>query len=129
EADQRKDQRNREREQESGQLAAATGFAVHDDHSHRGIIDSMVNGRREAMDHGNPAAAMFNPDRSRRIAVIGTSCSGKTTLARRLAVRLDCPHLELDAFHWGPDWTETPREQFREAVDIQTRQPAWVSCG
>lgn len=81
------------------------------------------------MDHGKPAATTFNPDRSRRIAVVGTSCSGKTTLARRLAEQLGCPHLELDAFHWGADWTETPREQFRETIEIQTRQPAWVSCG
>jgi adenylate kinase family enzyme len=69
-------------------------------------------------------------DRSmRRIAVIGTSCSGKTTLARRLAAELSCPHLELDAFHWGPNWTEKPPEQVRAAIDEQTRQPAWVSCG
>lgn len=81
------------------------------------------------MDHRKLAVADFDPDRPRRIAVIGTSCSGKTTLARRLAGHLGYPHLELDAFHWGPDWTGNPREQVRETIDRQTRQPAWVSCG
>jgi len=65
----------------------------------------------------------------RRVAVIGTSCSGKTTLARRLSDALACPRLELDALHWGPDWTEKPREQLCREVDVQTDQPAWVCCG
>jgi adenylate kinase family enzyme len=103
--------------------------AVHGDRSDQLKGDSIVNGQHEGMDHPECAALEFEPDRMRRIAVIGTSCSGKTTLARRLAAQLVCPHLELDAFHWGPNWTENPREQVRAAIDEQTRQPTWVSCG
>jgi adenylate kinase family enzyme len=33
--------------------------------------------------------------------VAGTSSSGKTTLARALAEKLDYAHIELDALHWG----------------------------
>jgi len=33
----------------------------------------------------------------KRVVVIGSSCSGKTTLARRLAEALGCEHSELDA--------------------------------
>ena len=32
-----------------------------------------------------------------RVVVVGTTCSGKTTFANRLAVLLDAPHVELDA--------------------------------
>ncbi len=35
-------------------------------------------------------------------------------MARRLAERLHVPHIELDALHWGPNWTEEPDEVFRE---------------
>ena len=44
-----------------------------------------------------------------RIAVVGTSCSGKTTVARRLAEHHGVPHVELDALHWGPNWSEPER--------------------
>ena len=40
------------------------------------------------------------------MVVVGTTGSGKTTLGRRLAAVLDVPHVELDALHWEPDWTE-----------------------
>lgn len=37
-----------------------------------------------------------------RVVIIGTSCSGKTTLAGTLAAALATPHIELDALHWLP---------------------------
>jgi adenylate kinase family enzyme len=52
----------------------------------------------------------------RRVAIIGVSGSGKTTLAGILAERLGVEHIELDAIHHGPDWTEMPAEQFRQVV-------------
>jgi adenylate kinase family enzyme len=44
--------------------------------------------------------------RPARVLIVGTSGSGKTTLARRLARTLGVPHIELDALHWEPNWTE-----------------------
>lgn len=60
----------------------------------------------------SPAKEFTMP--GRRIMVVGTSGSGKTTMARRLAERLGVQHVELDALHWGPNWTEEPDELFRE---------------
>jgi adenylate kinase family enzyme len=49
--------------------------------------------------------------------VIGSSGSGKTTVAAELARRLGVPHVELDALHHGPHWTEATAEELRERVE------------
>lgn len=64
-----------------------------------------------------------------RIAVMGTTCSGKSTFARALAERLDVPYLELDALYWGPDWSEPEPEEFRGRVEPFVRADAWVVDG
>lgn len=65
----------------------------------------------------------------RRISVIGTSGSGKTTMAKRLASRLGLPHVELDALHWGPNWTEEPDAVFRERAGNALASWGWVVDG
>ena len=64
-----------------------------------------------------------------RINVIGTSGSGKTTYAQRVAERLDIPHIELDALHWGPNWTEAPLEEFRTEVSNAVAGETWSLDG
>ena len=61
----------------------------------------------------------------RRILVAGTSGSGKTTTAQRLAQRLGIPHTEIDALFHGPGWV--PRESFEADVDAFSSEPAWVT--
>jgi len=61
--------------------------------------------------------------------VVGTSGSGKTTFARRLAAGLGIPHVELDALHWEPEWTEATDEVLRARVAEATAQDAWVVDG
>ena len=65
----------------------------------------------------------------RRINVVGTSCSGKTTLAREVARRLDVPHVEFDALFWGPDWTPVPATEFRERLTAALAADRWVADG
>ena len=65
----------------------------------------------------------------KRIVVVGTTGSGKTTMAGRLSSRLGIPHTELDALNWGPNWQTRPQEEFRTAVDEATRGEAWVVDG
>jgi adenylate kinase family enzyme len=64
-----------------------------------------------------------------RVAVVGTSGSGKTTLACQLSERLGVPHVELDALHWGPDWTPATPEVFRERTAQALSGGAWVTDG
>ncbi len=66
---------------------------------------------------------------AKRIAVIGTTGSGKTTLARQISNRLGIPHVELDALHWEPNWAEPSAEVFRDRVDRALRGDAWVVDG
>jgi adenylate kinase family enzyme len=69
------------------------------------------------------------PTDDRRIAVVGTTGSGKTTLARQLSERLGIPHVELDAIRYGPNWKETPDEIFRECVSQALSGRSWVADG
>ena len=65
----------------------------------------------------------------RRVAVVGTSCAGKTTFAAALAAQLQVPHIELDALHWRAGWVPAPGEVFRQAVATAVAAERWVSDG
>lgn len=64
-----------------------------------------------------------------RIAVVGTTGSGKTTLARELARRLGFDHIELDALNWEPGWQQAANDVFVERVRTAAERPRWVSDG
>lgn len=69
------------------------------------------------------------PKPGSRIAVIGATGSGKTTLAQQLGDILDLKVIELDALHWMPGWTEKPWVDIRAELDPMTRQDNWVTDG
>lgn len=64
-----------------------------------------------------------------RIAVVGATGSGKTTLARELAVRLGLRHVELDALHWEPHRVHASRDEFFRRVDQALAEDGWVTDG
>jgi adenylate kinase family enzyme len=64
-----------------------------------------------------------------RISIVGTTGSGKTTLAAELARILGCPHIELDALNWRPGWTAVPSDVFRQDVVEAVETPRWVTEG
>ena len=66
----------------------------------------------------------------RKISVIGSTCSGKTTLAAQLAERLGVPHIELDALHHGPNWQEASAAELRAKVkEALAGLDGWVTDG
>jgi adenylate kinase family enzyme len=65
-----------------------------------------------------------------RIAIVSTaSATGKTTLGRELARRLELPFHELDALHHGPGWTEATAEELRAKVEPLVAGEGWVIDG
>jgi adenylate kinase family enzyme len=65
----------------------------------------------------------------RRISVVGSSGSGKSTFARQLTAKLGVPHVELDGLFWDPGWTPVADATFRARVDAATAGDAWVADG
>jgi adenylate kinase family enzyme len=65
----------------------------------------------------------------KRVVVIGTSCSGKTSFASQLADKLAIAHTELDVLNWPPDWEMQPLEEFRSLVAEIVAQDLWVIDG
>jgi adenylate kinase family enzyme len=64
-----------------------------------------------------------------RVSVVGTTCSGKTRLSRKITSQCDIPHIELDAIHWQANWTPPSIEQFRLAVERVVAGDEWVIDG
>lgn len=50
------------------------------------------------------------------IVVIGTTGSGKTTLAAAIARQSGRAHIDLDDLHWLPGWVERAPDDFRAVV-------------
>lgn len=65
----------------------------------------------------------------RRISVVGSSGSGKTTMGRRLASRFGLPVIELDALYHGPGWVNPSREEFQRIVEDAIADERWVVDG
>ena len=64
-----------------------------------------------------------------RINVLGTSGSGKTSVARRIAKKLNIPYVELDELFWKPNWTESTDEEFFPKLEEALSADAWVLDG
>lgn len=64
-----------------------------------------------------------------RIVVVGTTSSGKSTLAENLANKLDLGFVELDAIYWRPNWVGTPDDEFAAKVDGATSGDRWALAG
>ncbi len=67
-----------------------------------------------------------------RIVVIGTSGSGKSTMAASIGAHFGLPVVELDEINWQPNWTalcQTDLPEFLRRVDAATSGESWVAAG
>jgi adenylate kinase family enzyme len=67
--------------------------------------------------------------RVRRVSVVGNAGSGKTRLAKQIAVIISVPHIELDAIHHLPGWEAIDPDTFMAEVDAITSTDGWVIDG
>ncbi|MBN8542515.1 MAG: AAA family ATPase [Deltaproteobacteria bacterium] len=66
---------------------------------------------------------------AKRINVIGTSGSGKSTFAKDLAKRLGFPYIEMDKVFWGPNWHWPSDEVFFDNLQRAINGDNWVLDG
>jgi adenylate kinase family enzyme len=64
-----------------------------------------------------------------RIAIIGTSATGKSSLAQAIAQKFKLKYIEQDRHYWLPGWQVTPKEQFFTSVVKEISEDSWVICG
>lgn len=64
-----------------------------------------------------------------RVAVFGTTGSGKSWLAERLAGQAGLRVIELDALYWGRGWQPAPLDLFRHRVERETAGDGWIVVG
>lgn len=65
----------------------------------------------------------------RRIMVIGSPGSGKSTFSRKLAEVTGIPLIHLDKEFWNDGWVETPKEQWRKKQIDLISGDEWIVDG
>lgn len=64
-----------------------------------------------------------------RVVIIGCSCAGKSTLARRLGEKNGLPVVHLDQLLWKPGWVENDRAEFDAKLAAELEKPRWIMDG
>lgn len=65
----------------------------------------------------------------RRVLVIGSPGSGKSTFARGLHRLTDLPLVHLDMLYWRADKTNLTREEFSAVLERELAQDRWIIDG
>lgn len=65
----------------------------------------------------------------KKIAIIGSGGSGKTTLALTLGKELGLPVYHLDKLYWKPGWTKTPNNQWASIQKELCEKESWIIDG
>jgi adenylate kinase family enzyme len=71
----------------------------------------------------------FDSQSMKRILVIGSSGSGKSTFARRLGELLSLEVIHLDKLFWHSGWRETPKDEWRIKVAKSLQGDSWIIDG
>ena len=64
-----------------------------------------------------------------RILIIGNAGSGKTTFAKKLAVKTGLPLTHLDQIYWRDNWEHLSQEEFDPILQDKLQAPQWIIDG
>lgn len=65
----------------------------------------------------------------KKVLVIGSGGSGKSTFSKALAKKTNLPLYHMDRIYWKPNWIETPFIEFKEEVAKIMKEPEWILDG
>ena len=65
----------------------------------------------------------------KRIVVIGSGGSGKSTFSSALGEKLGIQVVHLDKLYWRPGWVETPKDEWVDIVRRELAMDSWVMDG
>ncbi len=65
----------------------------------------------------------------KRIIILGSGGSGKTTLARFIGKKLNIPVYHLDKEYWLPNWERPDEKEWEERVKTLIKEPSWIMDG
>jgi len=66
----------------------------------------------------------------RKIIITGTSCTGKTTLGGKISQHLSIFQVDLDAYHFLPNWVEKEQSVFvNDVLNAIQDKSSWVITG
>jgi adenylate kinase family enzyme len=66
----------------------------------------------------------------RKIIVTGVTCTGKTTLGRKISEQLSIFQVDLDEYHFLPNWIEKEKPVFvKDVLNALSGRKSWVVSG
>lgn len=96
------------------------------------FVNTLLMRRRELITERSRLYLMMqkiNPNAFKRILLVGSSNSGKSTLALFLHQTLHLPLVEIDELAWQPEWQMITTEALRLKIQGVVQQPAWILVG
>ncbi len=67
---------------------------------------------------------------TKKIIITGTTCTGKTTLGRKLAEETSISQIDLDNLHFLPNWVEKDKKLFVKEVNDEIKElNSWIVTG
>lgn len=64
-----------------------------------------------------------------RILIIGGNGCEKTTLAQRLASKLEISLIHLDMLYWRDNWDRASKDEFDDLLLKELSKPKWIIDG